>query len=97
MLVIFLGGDFNSLFVRSFFHLFVHPFTCSCSTSLHPDFFIPFDNNPLCLPILTQFLTLTFTLPFVVAIFHASFHPTKGNIVDWSVKAYESESERRFI
>ncbi|KIK65185.1 hypothetical protein GYMLUDRAFT_56608 [Collybiopsis luxurians FD-317 M1] len=25
----------------------------------------------------------------LVAIFHASFHPTKGNIIDWSVKANE--------
>ncbi|KAJ3502918.1 hypothetical protein NLJ89_g8669 [Agrocybe chaxingu] len=23
----------------------------------------------------------------LVAIFHSSFHPTKGNIVDWSLKA----------
>ncbi|KAH7912115.1 hypothetical protein BJ138DRAFT_1112646 [Hygrophoropsis aurantiaca] len=25
----------------------------------------------------------------IVAIFHASFHPTKGNLVDWSLKASE--------
>jgi hypothetical protein len=24
---------------------------------------------------------------YPVAIFHASFHPTKGNLVDWSLKA----------
>lgn len=24
---------------------------------------------------------------FAVAIFHASFHPTKGNLIDWSLKA----------
>jgi hypothetical protein len=26
-----------------------------------------------------------------VAIFHASFHPTQGNIIDWSLKANEGE------
>lgn len=25
----------------------------------------------------------------IVAIFHASFHPTKGNVVDWSLKAHD--------
>ncbi|KLO12097.1 hypothetical protein SCHPADRAFT_437860 [Schizopora paradoxa] len=25
----------------------------------------------------------------IVAIFHASFHPTKGNVVDWALKAFE--------
>ena len=27
------------------------------------------------------------TVLFAVAIFHASFHPTRGNIIDWSLKA----------
>lgn len=29
-----------------------------------------------------------------VAIFHASFHPTQGNVVDWSLKASEGESKK---
>jgi hypothetical protein len=27
----------------------------------------------------------------LVAIFHASFHPTKGNVIDWSLTASDSE------
>ena len=27
-----------------------------------------------------------------VAIFHASFHPTKGNVIDWSLKASDGKS-----
>ena len=27
-----------------------------------------------------------------VAIFHASFHPTKGNIIDWALKADDGAS-----
>lgn len=29
--------------------------------------------------------------PRVVAIFHASFHPTKGNVVDWCLKASDGK------
>ena len=27
----------------------------------------------------------------LVAIFHASFHPTEGNVIDWSLKASDGE------
>jgi hypothetical protein len=30
---------------------------------------------------------------FLVAIFHASFHPTQGNVVDWSLKASDGTSQ----
>lgn len=30
---------------------------------------------------------LSFLFFFSAAIFHASFHPTRGNVVDWSLKA----------
>jgi hypothetical protein len=28
---------------------------------------------------------------FSVAVFHCSFHPTRGNIIDWSMKASEGK------
>lgn len=30
-------------------------------------------------------------LPYLVAIFHSSFHPTKGNVVDWCLKASDGK------
>ncbi|KAF7361070.1 hypothetical protein MSAN_01137900 [Mycena sanguinolenta] len=32
----------------------------------------------------------------IVAIFHASFHPTQGNIIDWSLKANDGEGGAEF-
>jgi len=37
------------------------------------------------------FINVTSPYFFLVAIFHASFHPTKGNTIDWSLKASEGE------
>ena len=39
---------------------------------------------------------LLFTLPKIhvlVAIFHASFHPTQGHVIDWSLKASDGAHE----
>ena len=32
------------------------------------------------------------SFPPLVAIFHASFHPTQGNVLDWSLKTSDGAS-----
>lgn len=44
--------------------------------------FRPFDARSLTIPV---------SLSSTVAIFHASFHPTKGNVVDWCLKASDGK------
>jgi len=32
----------------------------------------------------------------LVAIFHASFHPTRGHVIDWSLRASDGAQDMRF-